>query len=254
MRLKGVRILVAEDNEFNQLVLEDMLTGEGAELEMVGNGRLAVDSVAKNPAAFDLVLMDVQMPEMDGREATRRIRVIAPALPVIGQTAHVLPAEHEQCRAAGMIDLISKPLNMEALIRIVLRHSGRTGVTDLASLPPEERSASAPGGLIDWEKLEARYADRPAFLVKLLGITLKTHSGAPALIRAAASVADMAQLRFLAHTASGTGGNLFADELQAQAQATESAIHDAVPGAIAHAEKLAATLDMAMTEIREHLA
>jgi PAS domain S-box-containing protein len=254
MRLKGVRILVAEDNEFNQMVLEDMLTTEGAELEMVGNGRLAVDSVAQNPAAFDLVLMDVQMPEMDGREATRRIRVIAPALPVIGQTAHVLPAEHEQCRAAGMIDTITKPLNIEALVRIVLRHTGRTGVSEVAILPTEVRSESPPAGLIDWAKLEARYADRPAFLVKLLGITLKTHSGAPALIRAAASVADMAQLSFLAHTASGTGGNVFADELQAQARATESAIRDAGQGAIAHAEKLAAALDTVMTEIREHLA
>jgi CheY-like chemotaxis protein len=254
MRLKGVRILVAEDNEFNQLVLEDMLTGEGAELEMVGNGRLAVDSVAKNPAAFDLVLMDVQMPEMDGREATRRIRVIAPALPVIGQTAHALAAEHEQCRAAGMIDTISKPLDVEALIRIVLRHTGRATVTDVASLPPEETGASARSGLINWEQLEARYADRPAFLVKLLGITLKTHSGSPALIRTAASIADMAQLSFLAHTASGTGGNLFAHELRKQAQTTESAIRDAGPDAMAHAEELAATLDTVMTEIREHLA
>jgi PAS domain S-box-containing protein len=253
MRLKGVRILAAEDDEFNQLVLEDMLTGEGAELAMVGNGRLAVDSVAQNPAAFDLVLMDVQMPEMDGREATRRIRVIAPLLPVIGQTAHVLPAEHEQCRAAGMIDVISKPLDIEALIRTVLRHTGRTGATDVAPLPPEERSASAPGGLIDWEKLEARYADRPAFLVKFLGITLKAHSGEPALIRAAASVADTAQLSFLAHTASGTGGNLFAHKLRAQAQATESAIHDG-NSAAAHANQLAEDLDAVMNEIRKHLA
>jgi PAS domain S-box-containing protein len=254
MRLKGLHILVAEDDEFNQQVLEDVLTQEGAAIVLVDNGRLAVDSVTHTPAAFNLVLMDVQMPEMDGLEATRMIRSIAPALPVIGQTAHALEADHEKCRAAGMIDTITKPFDIEKLIRLILHHTSHTSATGVVLSPPAEQSPSSRQGMCDLAKLEHRYADRPNFLVKLLGITLQTHSGAPALIRTAAAAADIDQLKRLAHTAKGTGGNLFSGKLQAEAQATESAIREASPDMIQHAEELAKTLDSVMAEIRTYLA
>ena len=81
--------------------------------------------MADGPGHYDLVLMDVQMPEMAGMEATRCILELAPRLPIVGQTAHALPEEKERCLAAGMVDHIAKPLDQLALIAAVLRHVNR---------------------------------------------------------------------------------------------------------------------------------
>ncbi len=140
MRLTGTRILAAEDNEANQLVLSEMLTGEGATLTLVGDGRRAVEAVERQPGAFDLVLMDVQMPEMDGLEATRRIVALAPDLPVVGQTAHALVAEREKCRLAGMIDTLTKPLDHEELVAMVLRRRAPRGGDAIDALAPSAAS------------------------------------------------------------------------------------------------------------------
>ncbi|MFL6682463.1 MAG: ATP-binding protein, partial [Burkholderiaceae bacterium] len=122
-RLQGVRVLVAEDNEVNQLVLERALEIEGAEATIVGDGRQAVNRVlADGRESYDVVLMDIQMPEMDGYEATRRILELAPDLPVIGQTAHAMLDERRECLAAGMVDHIAKPLDFRLLADMIVRH------------------------------------------------------------------------------------------------------------------------------------
>ncbi|HEX4509070.1 MAG TPA: PAS domain-containing protein, partial [Burkholderiaceae bacterium] len=123
-RLEGLRILVAEDNEVNQLVLARALDLEGASTVIVGDGRQAVNRIlAEGRGAFDVVLMDIQMPEMDGYEATRRILELAPDLPVIGQTAHALQDERRECLAAGMVDHIAKPIDFKQLVETILRHT-----------------------------------------------------------------------------------------------------------------------------------
>ena len=127
-RLAGLRILVAEDSEINQIVLEEMLQGEGATVTLAGNGRLAAAAVENHPAAFDLVLSDIQMPEMDGIELAKALRQRAPGLPVIGQTAHTQQEEHLRCREAGMVATITKPIDIEDLVRTVLQVTGRTAV------------------------------------------------------------------------------------------------------------------------------
>ena len=122
-RLAGTRVLVAEDNDVNQLVLERALEIEGADVTIVGDGRQAVNRVlADGRAAFDIVLMDIQMPEMDGYEATRRILELAPDLPVIGQTAHAMQDERRDCLAAGMVDHIAKPIDFRQLVDMIERH------------------------------------------------------------------------------------------------------------------------------------
>ena len=126
MRLAGLSVLVAEDNEINQMVLEDILHDEGARVTVVDNGRAAVDRVrSEGPAAYDAVLMDVMMPVMDGHAATRLIHQLAPGLPVIGQTAHALDEERRQCLASGMVDRVTKPIDPEALVALLLRHARR---------------------------------------------------------------------------------------------------------------------------------
>jgi PAS domain S-box-containing protein len=127
--LAGIAILVAEDDLINQMVLEETLVGDGARVVMVGTGQAAVERVIRDgPAAYDIVLMDMQMPEMDGLEATRRILKLAPDLPIIGQTAHAFSEEREKCFAAGMVAHIAKPIDPDELVQLVQVHvSASTG-------------------------------------------------------------------------------------------------------------------------------
>jgi PAS domain S-box-containing protein len=122
-RLVGLSILVAEDDEINRMVLEEMLGGEGARIGLAGNGREAIERVIQEgPEGFDVVLMDVQMPEMDGFDATRRIRQLVPHLPIIGQTAHALAEEKAHCLSCGMVDHVAKPVDLDELVTTILRY------------------------------------------------------------------------------------------------------------------------------------
>ncbi len=124
-RLPGLSILVAEDNEVNRMVLEEMLAAEGAQITLAGTGREALEAVLLGGRqAFNLVLMDIQMPDMDGFEATRRILELIPELPVVGQTAHALPEDRERCLAAGMLDQVTKPIDPNVLVAVIQRLTG----------------------------------------------------------------------------------------------------------------------------------
>lgn len=120
-RLAGYSVLVAEDNEVNQMVLEELLLDEGAVVTLTDNGQEAVDCLrARGAEAFQVVLMDVQMPVMDGYAATREIHALAPDLPVIGQTAHAFDEERARCFAAGMVAHLAKPIDPERLVKAIL--------------------------------------------------------------------------------------------------------------------------------------
>ncbi|MED5617885.1 PAS domain-containing protein [Ideonella sp. BN130291] len=123
-RLARMVVLAAEDNEVNGLVLEAIMRMEGARLTLVENGRLAVECVRQaGPGAYDLVLTDIQMPDMDGYVATREIHRLDPRLPVIGLTAHAMAEERDRCLAAGMVDHLAKPVELEQLVALALRHA-----------------------------------------------------------------------------------------------------------------------------------
>jgi signal transduction histidine kinase/ActR/RegA family two-component response regulator len=125
-RLSGLRLLAAEDVAVNRMILQAQLEHEGAQVVFAHNGREAVDRVAQaGPHGFDAVLMDVQMPVMDGLEATGLIRALAPGLPVIGLTAHAMADERARCLAAGMVDHASKPVDMTTLVNVLMRHVAR---------------------------------------------------------------------------------------------------------------------------------
>jgi signal transduction histidine kinase/DNA-binding NarL/FixJ family response regulator len=124
--LKGVRILVAEDNEVNQIVIEQLLGRFGATFEIVADGFEAVSRARTTP--FDLILMDIQMPRMSGIEATCMIRGSPgpnAGTPVVALTANSMPGDHETYLAAGMTDAIAKPIDMGALAAIARRAVGR---------------------------------------------------------------------------------------------------------------------------------
>jgi CheY-like chemotaxis protein len=122
-RLDGVRLLLVEDNPINQLVARSMLDFAGASIDAVDNGKAAVERLGQSGAQYDLVLMDVQMPEMDGFEATRRIRAdLGLTLPILAMTAGVMSSEREQCIACGMNDFIAKPIDVDDMLRTIARN------------------------------------------------------------------------------------------------------------------------------------
>jgi PAS domain S-box-containing protein len=257
-RLAGVRILAAEDNEVNQWVLTHMLESEGAELTLVSNGQLAVNAVGKSPAAFDLVLMDVQMPVMDGLEATRRIATLAPTLPVVGQTAHALAEERTSCLSAGMVDTLTKPLEHECLVSMVRRHArgviaASASMTNPVSPSPAIGAPSTAPELIDWTQLRTRYIQRPDFLEKLIRIALDSQSETAQAIHAAVLANDTQKLRQLAHSIRGMAGNICAKPLLDCAHATEMAARDGLAEASALGERLASMLDQCMKQFQQEL-
>jgi CheY-like chemotaxis protein len=117
----GVRILLVEDNPINQNVAKGILEQAGATVSVADNGELAIEAL--RAGGYDLVLMDVQMPVMDGYSATRLIREeLGLTLPVIAMTAGVMESEREQCIAAGMDDFIAKPIDVEQMFATIQRH------------------------------------------------------------------------------------------------------------------------------------
>ena len=122
-RLAGVRVLVADDVSINRTIIETLLQAEGASVDSVADGAAAAEAVlAGGRDNYDVVLMDVEMPGMNGREATRQIRAAGCRVPVLGVTAHVAQEEHEASLAAGMDDQVMKPIMREQLVDLVRRH------------------------------------------------------------------------------------------------------------------------------------
>ena len=125
-QLMGMRILVVEDNLINQQVAEELLSAEGALVSLAANGQLGVEAVANAAPQFDVVLMDIQMPVLDGYGATRiiRERLGLKALPIIAMTANAMAGDREACLGAGMDEHIGKPYDMGQLVSLLIRVTG----------------------------------------------------------------------------------------------------------------------------------
>ena len=126
--LTGMRILLVEDNITNQQVARELLAIEGAEIEVADNGQIALDHIRQAVIPFDAVLMDIQMPVMDGYTATKEIRETLKLryLPIVAMTANAMPADREACLAAGMNDHIGKPFDLAELVATLQKACGRT--------------------------------------------------------------------------------------------------------------------------------
>ena len=122
-RLQGLRILVVEDNMINQTVAHGLLAAEGAQVTLAANGQQGVDAVTQAPRAFDVVLMDLQMPVMDGYTATRILRQEwdLRQLPIIAMTANVMASDRAACLEAGMNDHVGKPFEIDELVDTILK-------------------------------------------------------------------------------------------------------------------------------------
>ncbi len=122
--LRGLRVLAVDDNRINLMVLEKALKNEGAEVTLAGDGQQALDLLRARPDHFQVVLMDVQMPVMDGLTATREIRrdPALRTLPVVALTAGVLPEERQATLDAGFNDFLAKPLDLRDMRTVLARY------------------------------------------------------------------------------------------------------------------------------------
>jgi CheY-like chemotaxis protein len=140
---RSLRILVAEDNAVNRQLVTALLGKRGHTIVSVVNGRDAVAAVAKD--AYDIVLMDVQMPEMDGLQATAAIRkleaVTGAHVPIVALTAHAMKGDREICVAAGMDEYLSKPLNPKQLFALIESLTGTLSTTSDGAIPPPAEAA-----------------------------------------------------------------------------------------------------------------
>ena len=172
--LAGLRVLMAEDNELNQELALELLGRRGARVEVVNNGLQAVELLAaRGPEAFDVVLMDLQMPVLDGLEATRQLRAQArfDTLPIVAFTAHASKEETRRGLAAGMQGYVTKPLNMDELVRVLKPYCSGSG----SAVPAPAIAAPARGGQalpplpgIDIERALLHFDQSPALLRRTL--------------------------------------------------------------------------------------
>ena len=128
--IQGLHLLLAEDNDLNAEIADTLLSDEGAKITRVTDGRQAIDQFTENPpGAFDAILMDIMMPNMDGITATKMIRKLdrpdASTIPIIAMTANAFAEDAEKCRAAGMNDHLSKPLQMEKVIATIAKYCNK---------------------------------------------------------------------------------------------------------------------------------
>ncbi|WP_198402787.1 PAS domain S-box protein [Methylomonas koyamae] len=261
LRLHGLRILAAEDVELNRLVLADILDSEGAEVVFAENGQQVLDLLQQHGvAAFDLVLMDIQMPVMDGYQAARRLAEIAPDLPVIGLTAHAMEDERKRCLEAGMKDRVTKPVDENALVKAILkalpyRVALPAVAPDLTPLPAAtvpKPDAPPSSTLIDWQAMLERFDGRQAFVDKIIDNALDgSQQQNLEKLRLAAEQGDLAAIKFVAHNLKAFAGIFQAQGLLQLAQQTEAAARDGNAAATASATELADVLQQILQELRD---
>ncbi|MBW7900926.1 MAG: response regulator [Rhodocyclaceae bacterium] len=237
-RLAGARLLLVEDNEMNQELATELLHRAGIRVELAGNGREALDILARD-AAFDGVLMDCQMPVMDGYTATREIRADPAfgALPIIAMTANAMAGDREKAIAAGMNDHIAKPLNVAEMFATIARWvepSAAPGDAPAAAAPRRPSAAALPASLpgIDREAGLARtLGDADFYLAQLI----RFRDGNRDFGSDFRAAAEPAAAERLAHTLKSTAGTIGARALQAAAAALEQACHEGAAGAAVEA-------------------
>jgi two-component system sensor histidine kinase/response regulator len=230
--VNGIRILLVEDNEVNQQVAAELLESAGANVRIANNGGEAVRILSEGdePPLFDVVFMDLQMPEMDGFTATRLLRTQPrlQRLPIIAMTAHALVEERQRCLDAGMNDHVSKPIDPDALFATLLRWTKprQTREEAIASLPaemveevtfPEIAGVDVEGGL-------KRVAGNKRLYRDLLQQFAAKQAAAGSQISAAIKSGDSHLAESMVHTIKGVAGNIGLGKVLEAAEKLERAI------------------------------
>ncbi len=224
--LQGARVLLVEDNELNQQVARELLQEAGVQVDVAANGQEGVDLACSRP--YDLVLMDMQMPVMDGLEATRQLRADPRLadLPIVAMTANALDADRQRCLEAGMNDHLAKPIAparlWEALQRWIAPQPGGQGPVQSSACAAQESAVEMGDALLPLPPvpgldrgLGLRNAmDRPAFYIDMLRRFLDSQGGSADRMAQALSEGHAEQVLRDAHTLRGLAGTVGAVALQ----------------------------------------
>ena len=244
LQLRGARVLLVEDNEINQQIAIELLEGVGVSVTAKANGREAVDLLMKapSPPPFDAVLMDLQMPEMDGYQATAKLRSEPrfASLPIIAMTAHATIEERQRCLAAGMNDHVSKPIDPRNLFETISRFYKPTqraaGDDRPATVAAVDHARERPPGLPPIAGLDiadglARVGGNETLYRTLLRKFVDEHAATAEQVREARAKGDTTSAERLAHTLKGVAGNIGASKVREAAGALEKLIRDGAAGA-----------------------
>jgi PAS domain S-box-containing protein len=255
----GLRVLLVEDNEVNQQVATELLESEGARVTIASHGGVAVKLLTQGtqPPPFDVVLMDLQMPEMDGMTATKLLRSEPHLrqLPIIAMTAHAMAEEVQRCLEAGMNDHIGKPIDPRAFFATLARwagsHQHSVGRSQAAtekreSIFPEIEGIDVAGGLERVVGNEQLYRD-------LLTQFVAKHESSPAEIKAVLESGDRSQAERIAHSLKGVAGNLGINRIFRLATSLEKAIRESDPQIACHIDELIPVMERQIQLIRAAL-
>ena len=261
-------ILLAEDNEVNQQLMKNILSQSGIHVEIVQNGQEAVDNVRhvleNNSLLYDLILMDIQMPVMDGFSASMEIIKLVenfqkPEIPIIAITAHTSVHSREKCLRSGMVDFMPKPIDPETCLEVLSQwiHSDKISQKhiDCACI---EKDASSITGLqipeINTETALKRAAGNEILLKKMLMEFLKEYQYIVEHLENLSKNGKLDELKVLAHTLKGLGGNIGAENLQKNAFLFEQAIKQNIETDIhVSLTNLIQTLDKLIHGIRQNM-
>ena len=251
---KRLSVLVAEDNAVNRKLVQSILRRRGHELVAVDNGRAAVHAVTAGTRPFDLVLMDVQMPEMGGLEATALIREHERAtgshVPIVAMTARAMSGDREECLRAGMDAYLSKPLHAEELVRVVERQAGAAASGRKASASTAHR-AGGDGKTVD-EAVALQHVNGDRQLLRELAtLFLADYPITLAKLRRAVRNNDAAATRAAAHALKGSVAIFGAHEATASASTLQRMGES---GELAGAAAALAQLEAALASLHGELA
>jgi signal transduction histidine kinase/HPt (histidine-containing phosphotransfer) domain-containing protein/ActR/RegA family two-component response regulator len=249
-RCSAARLLLVEDNAINREVALDLLRSTGLAVDTAENGREALEKA--RAVAYDLILMDMQMPEMNGLEATRAIRAgsARPRTPILAMTANAFAEDRQACREAGMDDFLAKPVDPAMLYTALLQW-----LPQISPAPVEaERPAGVPG-FDPGRGLEA-VGGNPDLYRRLLRMFIDQHGNDAELLRSLAAQGDLRAVQRLAHSLKGAAGALGGLQVQAAADAVQAALRQgaAPEGAAPLLEALLAELPPLLASFRAALA
>jgi len=260
--IRGAKVLLVEDNDLNQEVATELLRGAGLVVDVADNGKIGVEKVQSGQ--FDVVLMDMQMPVMDGVTATRILRGMPQfdALPIIAMTANAMQSDREACRAAGMNDHVAKPIEPRDLFATLLRWvkpreqpAGGDGLpqSDLAvnAPPPEPELPKGIAGL-DVELGLRRVLGKKSMYVGMLRKFVAGQRGAVDSVLQALDAGDWDTAVRTAHTTKGVCGNIGASGTQSLAGDLEQALKEREPRE--KLDDLAAALRMSLEPLVQSLS
>ena len=260
--IAGARLLLVEDNEINQEVALEMLRQAGFKVDLAEHGEIALKLADVNE--YDLVLMDMQMPVMDGLTATVKLRSQPRLanLPVVAMTANALPADRQRCMDVGMNDFIPKPIEPDLLWATLLKWIPERQPATQAKPASKAKSKKVPADASDFNIVGinagpalGRMMGNATLYLSSLRKFCTQQAEMPAACRSALAEKDSATAKRLAHTLKGLAASIGAEALSAEAAALEHGITDQLPRAKLNPliDAIEVNLNALITAIQQHL-